>query len=84
MVDNKEQIYSNDIWESEFHKLNEGKISWDILIFPILIEYIKDILVFLKIKKMIIPVKLTPRFRSKLTPPLIGEKKCEPSVSKNI
>jgi hypothetical protein len=33
---------------------------------------------------VIIPVKLTPRFRSKLTPPLIGEKKCEPSVSKNI
>jgi hypothetical protein len=41
-------------------------------------------ILFSAVELVIIPVKLTPRFRSKLTPPLIGEKKCEPSVSKNI
>lgn len=50
-MDNKKQICDEGTRELEFHKLNEDKISWDILIFPILIEYIKDIFVFLKIKK---------------------------------
>ncbi len=51
MKKDREQFYNNDIWESEFHDFNKDKITVDIAIFPILIEYIKDILILLKIKR---------------------------------
>lgn len=48
----EKQISDVHIDDLEFHIYNENKKDLDILIVPIIIEYIKDIFIFLKIRKI--------------------------------
>lgn len=50
-MDNKKQLINKHISDYDYHEFSDGKKNFDILIFPMLVEYIKDILVFLRVKK---------------------------------
>ncbi len=41
----------SEVWESEFHELNRDGVSVDILAHPIVVEYFKELLILLRIKK---------------------------------